>query len=206
MEVVMKRKIIISSVVVSSLLLAWVIWRAFFASDLVNELPPYWDVNEIAEAALPYGSKGPVHVLAWTILEDDRPMLVESCLVLREREDGAGYQLTHLYRHPTGADAKWQLSQMHVSGDPGTKYFPGMWILHSKRFDKRPTNEKVYAALGQEDLGWSFEIDKSWTRVRCHVCENNWQQAIGEAPTQFFVMPQRGALDFLRLNRWLGRQ
>src|SRR5215468_2512042 len=100
MEVAMKRKVIIISIAISFLLLAWVVWRAFFASDLINELPPHWNLDEIAEATPPYGSKGRVHVLAWTILEDDSPFVVESCLVLRELEEGEGYQLTRLYRHP----------------------------------------------------------------------------------------------------------
>jgi hypothetical protein len=60
--------------------------------------------------------------------------------------------------------------------------------------------------LSDERVGWRFEIHDFWKRARCHVCEQNWLEATGEPPTQFFVVPQRGFLDSLGLSRWLNRR
>jgi hypothetical protein len=170
-----------------------------------DELPPAWDLEEISQATPPYAVDGTAHVLAWKILEDDRPLRVESCLVLKALENDEGYSLVHLYRHPDGNEPKWGISQMHVTGEPGTNRFPGMWILHCKRFEQRPTNEEIYAALSYDGVGWQFEIESWWTRAKVRVCERNWQEATGEPPTQFFVYPRRNLRDYLSLKKWLGR-
>lgn len=91
---------------------------------------------------------------------------------------------------------------MHVSGAPGTKYFPGLWIHHCKRFKERPGNKEIYAALSEE-VGWSFEQDHGWRFVACAVCEKSWEEAIGERPERFFVH-RRNLLDLLHLKKWLG--
>jgi hypothetical protein len=73
-----------------------------------------------------------------------------------------------------------------VTGEEGTKYFPGLEILHCKRFKNRPGNKELYASLSWEDVGWSFGQEEGWKFVSCCVCEKNWQAVTGEAPTQFF--------------------
>lgn len=97
--------------------------------SIPNELPRSWSMDEIVEATPPYGVKNPVYVLAWKAVEDDREMRVESCLVLKvlDKDDEHGrWCLAHLYRHPNADKPEWRLSMIHVSGKPGTKYFPGL--------------------------------------------------------------------------------
>jgi hypothetical protein len=91
-----------------------------------------------------------------------------------------------LYRHPAEKKPEWQLSRVHVLGKEGTKYFPGLWISHSKRFKNRPGNKDLYASFSPEEVDWSFEQEEGWKFVSCCVCEKNWQAVTGEAPTQFF--------------------
>jgi hypothetical protein len=186
----MKRRIALSIGILLTLAIAVIVWQGFFASDLVNELPPHWDLDEIVED----NDKGRVLVLAWSILEDDRPLRLESCLVWRELEDGKGYTLTHLSRSPSASNPNWRLLA------------PDGCVGRVKHFDKRPTNDEIYVALRYEGVEWTFEIRDSWNRARCHVCEQNWLEATGEPPRQYFVLPQRGFLDSLGLSRWLNRR
>lgn len=156
-------------------------------------IPSSWNLDEIARETPPYGYEGMkgVYVLAWAIREDDRPLKVEECVVMRvlEEDDGQGrWCLAHLWRQPDSRNAKWKLSTIHVSGAEGTKYWPGMWIHHAVRFKTRPTNKELYASLadGLEGVRWSFELDPGWRYIDCGVCEQNWQTVTGEKPTQGF--------------------
>jgi hypothetical protein len=151
-----------------------------------NELPRSWSLEEIAKETPPYGTEGRVYVLAWKIIEDDRPLRVESCLVLKVLDKNEGYELAHLYRHPADKKPEWQLSMTHVSGEKGTKYYPGLWIHHCERFKDRPGNKELYASLSVEGVGWTFDQEKGWRFVGCGVCEKSWAEAIGEKPTRFF--------------------
>jgi len=120
--------------------------------------------------------------------------------VLKALDKNEGYSLAHLYRHPAEKEPKWQLSRLHVSGEEGTIYFPGLWISHCKRFKNRPGNKELYASLSWEDVGWSFGQEKGWKFVSCCVCENNWLAVIGETPTQFFG--RWSAVSSRRVTRW----
>jgi hypothetical protein len=154
-----------------------------------NELPRSWSFEEIVKATPPSGVKDPVYVLAWSVTEDDRPCRVESCLVMRilEKDDGYGrWCLAHLYRHPDDKKPEWRVSMIHVSGEKGTKYYPGLWIHQCMRFKEKPGNKELYAALPTEEVRWSFDQEKGWRFVSCGVCEKSWQEAIGEKPTRFF--------------------
>jgi hypothetical protein len=154
-----------------------------------NELPRSWSLAEMTEATPPYRVEGRVYALAWQVVEDERPVRVESCLVLKvlEQEDGHGrWCLAHLYRRPDEEKPEWSVSMIHVTGKEGTRYFPGLWIHHSKRFQDRPGNKELYASLAPEEVGWSFEQEKGWKFVGCGVCEKSWREALGERPTRFF--------------------
>jgi hypothetical protein len=159
--------------------------REFSCDGITDGLPRSWSLEEIEKQTPPYGAKGRVYVLAWKVMEDDRPLRVESCLVLKAL-DKNGYSLAHLYRHPADKKPEWCLSWLHITGEEGTKYFPGLEILHCKRFKNRPGSKELYASLSWEDVGWSFEQEEGWKFVSCCVCEKNWQAVTGEAPTQFF--------------------
>jgi hypothetical protein len=169
-----------------------------------NELPRSWDLDAIAKETPPLGSEGRVYVLAWKVVEDERPLRVESCLVLKVLAGNEGYCLAHLYRHPAQKPSEWHLGMTHVTGKAGTKYFPGLDIMHVKRFKARPSNREVYAALSFEEVNWSFELTKSWKLVSCGVCEKSWQEAIGEQPTHFFE-PADGEANLLQATLSLGK-
>jgi hypothetical protein len=154
-----------------------------------NELPRSWSLDEIAKEAPPYRAEGRVYVLAWKVVEDDRPLRIESCLVLKVLDgesDTGRWCLAHLYRHPADAKPEWKLSFTHVSGKRGTKYFPGLDLLHVKRFKEKPGNKEVYGALGFEEVNWTFELAKRWKVIGCGICERSWKDAVGEKPTRFF--------------------
>jgi hypothetical protein len=151
-----------------------------------NELPRSWSLEEIAKETPPFDTDGRVYVLAWKVVQDDRPLRVESCLALRVLDKNQGYYLAHLYRHPASEKPAWQIGMTHVSGAEGTKYFPGLDIMHVKRFKSRPTNKELYAALVFKEVNWSFELEKGWKLVSCGVCEKSWQDAIGEKPSRLF--------------------
>jgi hypothetical protein len=151
-----------------------------------NELPRSWSMEHIAKQAPPIETKEPVYVLAWKVMEDDRPMRVESCLVLKVLENNKRYCLAHLWRNPTDRNSRWDLRWTHVSGLKGTKYYPGLWLMHAKTFEKKPSNKELYAALSPEEVDWPFELEKGWNYVGCGVCEESWKEAIGEKPTRFF--------------------
>jgi hypothetical protein len=176
--------------VVPILLLSCTAWAAESrpAVCVPNEVPRSWSRKEIHEAALPPAS-GAAYVLAWQIVEDERPLRVESCLVLTLTKNEKGKQvwcLTHLYRHPAEEKPRWRLSMSHLTGAKGTKYWPGLWLWHYKQFNSRPSNKEVYAALSPEEVNWSFTLDTGWRYVSCGVCEKTWQAALGEKPTRFF--------------------
>ena len=126
-------------------------------------------------------------MLAWKFTEDERPLRVDSLLVLKVLEKNEGSHLAHLYRHPTDEQPEWQLAMTHVSGEKGTKYDPGLMLFHDKAFQKKPGNKELYAALSPEEVNWTFELEEGWKCVSCGVCEKNWQEAIGEKPTRPFV-------------------
>jgi hypothetical protein len=151
---------------------------------VANELPRTWSLDEIALQMPPFETPGRVYVLAWSILEDERPVRVESCLALKVLADGR-HAFAHLYRRPDQPESGWQIAMTHVAGDtPETR--PGLIVHHTKLFDRRPTNRELYAALGLKELGWKFELENSWRFVGCGVCEQSWLAAIGEKPTRFF--------------------
>lgn len=176
---------------VAMLVVVWPVGSAARSQETSppNELPRSWNLEEIAKQTPPYGAEGRVHVLAWKVMVDDRPLRVESCLVLKVLDTDSDYGrwcLAHLYRHPGEKKPEWRLSMIHVSGEKGTKYFPGLNIMQAKRFKTRPGNKELYAALSIEEVGWTFKQEKGWKFVSCCVCENTWKAAIGETPTRFF--------------------
>jgi hypothetical protein len=154
-----------------------------------NELPRSWSLEEIAKATPPLATKGRVYVLAWSVLQDDRPLRVENCLALRvlDKDDGHGrWCLAHLVRHPADDKPEWRVSFSHILGARGTKSLTGTWVFHDKRFKKKPGNKEIYTSFSAEEVDWSFDQTKGYRFVGCAVCEKSWLAAIGEKPTQFF--------------------
>lgn len=151
-------------------------------------VPTGWDLGEMAAATPPYGTDGKVYLLAWQILEDDRPFRVEEALVLKHLASngpGDAYHLARLNRDPADKGSTWSLARTHVSPESGSDE-PGRMLFHSLGFSHRPTNREIYAALTPDQVRWNFEPEEGWTRTASRVCERNWRASIGEAPTQGF--------------------
>lgn len=150
-----------------------------------NELPRGFLRDDIARAAPPYGcDDARTHVLAWIVRQDERPLRVESCLVLKvlkEDSERGRYCLSHIYRHPNAAEPEWRLPPLWIS-PPGD--VPIVTIEHFKRFKEKPTNKAVAGML--KDVQWSFAFEKGWQVIGCGVCEVAWERATGERPTKFF--------------------
>jgi hypothetical protein len=154
-----------------------------------NEVPRSWDIKEIEKAAPPFGDVdgARIFVLAWQVREDDRPLRVESCLVLKDlgRESEAGrWCLSHLYRHPLGKQKTWQLAPIWVSPPPPLGPEKPVVINHFKRLKNKPTNKEIYGTT--KEIQWKFSLDEGWNWVSCSVCEKSWEAAIGEKPTRYF--------------------
>jgi hypothetical protein len=148
--------------------------------------PRSWKLAEIAAALSPLDPKDRTYVLAWKVVEDDRPLRIESCLVLKVLDRGEGYMLGNLYRHPDDKKPEWNLAMTHVSFKEGTDGYPGLMYTHFQRFDARPRNDELYAALRFEEVNWKFEIEEGWKVLGCGVCNASWLEALGEEPTRFF--------------------
>lgn len=178
----------------------WGIWWAAYAGPDISEPPADWSLAEMAEEMYP-GGNGRAYALAWKIEEGDPRLRVERCLALRVFENNPECWLAHLERHPLGDDPKWRRSQTFI---PGTAPSGGLFVLHTKTFPQRPNNDEIYAAM--DWVAWCFEEGESIRLVRCGVCRESWQEAIGAAPTQFFTYRPRGLLDGLGVRNWLGRR
>jgi hypothetical protein len=153
-----------------------------------NGLPRSWNLEEIEKASPPREGTGQVYALAWKVEQDEQGHRVESCLTMRvlDWDDGEGrWCLGCLSRDPDAEKPKWRLPTVHVTGKPGTEYFPGLWIPdYHKRFKGRPGNKEVYDSVSA--IGWSFTQRAGRKIVGCGVCEESWQAALGEKPTEFF--------------------
>jgi hypothetical protein len=157
-----------------------------FVQDIrptTDVIPADWSITELSKVTPPVDDESRFYVLAWEVIEDDRPLRVEKCLVLRvlDKDDGFGqWCLAKLYRHPGGNDPRWHQSMMHILNDRTG----GELVHHSVRLKAGTGNAGVYAAL--KKVNWEFKLSEGWRRISGHVCETNWELAIGEKPSRFF--------------------
>ena len=146
-----------------------------------NAPPASWTLKQIEKESPPFLKGERPILLAWSILEDDRPLRVENALVARHSPDG--YLIEHLYRHPEDKPPAWNLAMTHVSPMQGSNQ-PGFMIFHQDLFDHRPSNDEIYASLKPELVDWSFEVEEGWKLLGGGVCEPNWIALTGEKPTK----------------------
>jgi hypothetical protein len=150
----------------------------------VSELPDGWRLDEIDKAMPPYSAGGTTYVLAWKIVEDDRPLRVEECLALKHLPDTGRsdhWVLASLYRHPT-LRHHWEVSVLTAA--PDLSFKERQQLRQSQDFFGRPNNQQVYAFM--DDAHWNLGAKPDFRLVDGRVCERAWQAGVGEKPTKFF--------------------
>jgi hypothetical protein len=70
----------------------------------------------------------------------------------------------------------------HVSGEPGTDVYPGLMYTHMTRFDAKPKNDELYAALKFEEVNWQFEPEEGFRTLGSGVCEAGGRRSRANAP------------------------
>jgi hypothetical protein len=141
-------------------------------------------VEDIADAAPPRSDDGATHVLAWKIIEDDRPLRVEYCLVLKEMKkptkDQERWVIASLVRNPAKGK-EWNFVTIWITPDPELKNPP--FIMHVEKFKDRPKNAEVYRFM--DKFGWTLGADADWKLIDGGVCAA-WEKVVGEKPIRPF--------------------
>jgi hypothetical protein len=143
-----------------------------------RKLPAAWNLKEIAKTT-PYSwDPGAVHVLAWLVKEDERPLCVEVCLLVKQlakpTKDRERWALTLCYRHPTARDAAWRQAVLWLSPDPRGKTPPAIWGY--EMYKGRPTNKDVAAFLKKR--GSPFELGTDWKLRDGEVRRQTWKKVL----------------------------
>jgi len=155
-------------------------------SKIADALPKGWRIEEIAKAAHPSAIPTNTHVLAWKRIEDERPLLVEKCLVLCRFPEDNGHDswfLVSLYRHPRIRSSKdWRRSMVHMMGLNG--WPQGAWVFHNHGYEKRPSNKEIYGFM--DEFRWRLAADKGFKLLGGAVCKTTWETVVKERPTRDF--------------------
>jgi hypothetical protein len=153
--------------------------------DLAAELPAGWRLEDIDRAMPSYGPGGTTYVLAWKIVEDDRPLRLEQCVALKHTDEASDgrWVIASLHRHPgRGLRNLWEVSLPSVA--PELDFKERMEKRQSRDFKSRPGNREVYAFL--DDYHWDLGAEQGFRLIDGRVCERTWQAGVGERPTKDF--------------------
>lgn len=143
-----------------------------------DRLPQSWSPNELAHAAMDEGEvAAEARILIWQIMEDERPLYVESAIVWL-RLEGAGRRrwiLAHVYRHPRQPQPppEWRLSV--VFDAPHTP---------RRVFDHAPKNDEIYEFM--RDTWWKFAPENGFRLLDASVCAEAWKTVTGQEPTKSY--------------------
>jgi hypothetical protein len=136
---------------------------------------PAWDLEILRETARMLAcapASAATRLLAWYVMEDDRPLRNDNALLLVEDAAAAPprFSLVAVYRHATNHE--WNtVGSFHDRREP------------VRTFDHRPTRKEVDAFI--EQSGWTF-VD-TWGRVIAgNVIDDEWRAATGKAPWKAF--------------------
>lgn len=173
-------RLMLALVAVVAVGLAWV--RHFS-----GRLPAGWDPEEFQYAVRqqvdPDGrAKVRAELLAWHIMEDDRPLLVDSALVWAcvESDKDVRWALLELYRHPRDSP-HWYLSD--VSHGPRALEF----------FNQPPKNAEIYRFVDRLFYDDFFkQPSPGFHNLSSEVCTRTWLSVTGEQPTRFFPPRRNG--------------
>ena len=143
----------------------------------IEHHPDDWKVNQINEGLPYHWEKGIVHVLAWEVIEDDRPWQWTQILVLKKFDQptengGHRWVLAQLYRTPEDDKRPWQ-APMRIPPPvlPGEKLPPltDAQVFGHAFFHEPPTDEEVEAFLKETlwtpDLGTREAVFMSGSRA-----------------------------------------
>jgi hypothetical protein len=136
---------------------------------------PTWDLDVLRETARTLAcapADAPARLLAWYVMEDNRPLRNDNALLLVEHSSSSSprYTLVSVYRHATNRE--WNTAgSFHDPTEP------------VRTFDHRPTRKEIDAFLAQAD--WTFA--DGWGRVIAgNVLDDEWRAATGAAPWHAF--------------------
>lgn len=149
-----------------------------------KEIPKAWRFDDIADAAPPRSDAGPTYVLAWKIVEDDRPLRVEYCLVLKElkkptKEQGR-WVVASLARNPAKG-REWNFETIWITPDPDFKNPP--FIMYVEEYKNRPKNQDIHRFM--DKYRWPLGADRDWKLIDGGVCAA-WEKVLREEPTRSF--------------------
>ncbi len=136
---------------------------------------PTWDLDILYETARMYAcapGSATSRLLAWFVMEDDRPLRNDNALVVIEHTttSPARYTLVAMYRH--SVNREWNIdASFHSTAEP------------VRTFDHRPTHAEIDDFLARNE--WTFVDD--WGRVIAgNVIDDEWLAATGERPWHAF--------------------
>jgi hypothetical protein len=136
---------------------------------------PSWDLDALRETARMLAcapGEAPARLLAWYVIEDDRPLRNDNALLLVEDTTVSPprYSLVSVYRHATNRE--WNTAgSFHDPTEP------------VRTFKRRPTRKEIDDFLAQAE--WTFA--DSWGRILAgNVIDDEWRAATGAPPWHAF--------------------
>lgn len=136
---------------------------------------PTWDIDILYETARRLAcapGAAPARLMAWYVMEDDRPLRNDNALLMIEdtTTQPPRFTLVQVYRHATNRE--WNVNtSFHSPREP------------IRTFDHRPNRAEIDDFLGQS--GWSFDDD--WGRVIAgNVVDEEWRRATHLEPWRSF--------------------
>ena len=125
---------------------------------------PEWDLAAVREFACAYACAVPgatANLLAWYVIEDDRPLRNHSALVLIEHVSDDKWTLVQMYRHAT--NKWWNVAySFHSPAEPITHY------------KERPTSQEIDDFLDLNE--WEFEGSGNWKILAGNVLDSVWER------------------------------
>jgi hypothetical protein len=134
-----------------------------------------FDESAMWQALPPHDPHGPMEVLVWQRISDDRPWALDTAVVWFRytQDDGsAGYKLAHLVRNP------------HLPAPEGTTWrlarvYDAMRFRAADNYDHPPTGPEIQGFL--RDTQWE-SAPPGWTLLGEGLCRETWKRVTGSAP------------------------
>jgi hypothetical protein len=129
---------------------------------VVPSIVPDWDLAGVRDYACAYACAAPgakAAMLAWSVLEDPRPLRNHYAAFLIDHSPSPKWTVVVMYRH--AVNAWWNIGGgIHSSSRP----------IHD--FDHRPTVAEIEAVL--DDNAWKFTDDGDGKLLAANVIDETW--------------------------------